>query len=135
MRLPARPEAVPTVRREVELHALRLGISDRGLADLKTVVSEACTNVVRYAYVGEEEAGPLEVEFSHAADSVKVVVRDHGCGIAPKLDADPSLHMGLPLIGALSSRFVLASERGAGTELEIHVPLAGQPEPAWVVDA
>lgn len=134
MRLPARPDSVPAVRREIEQHALRLGISERGLADLKTVVSEACTNVVRYAYEGEE-AGPLEVEFIPADDSVKVVVRDHGCGIAPKPAADPSLHMGLPLIGALSSRFVLSSQRGAGTELEIHVPLAGQAEPAWVVDA
>lgn len=134
MRLPAIPKAVPTVRREVELHGLRLGMSERGLNDLKTVVSEACTNVVRYAYEGEE-AGPLEVELASVDDGVKVVVRDQGCGIAAKPNADPSLHMGLLLIGALSSRFTLSSERGAGTELEIHVPLAGQPEPAWVVGA
>lgn len=134
MRLPAIPKAVPTVRREVEIHALRLGISGRGLDDLKTVVSEACANVVRYAYDGEE-TGSMEVELAAVDEGLKVVVRDHGCGIAPKHDADPSLHMGLLLIGALSTRFTLSSERGAGTELEIHVPLAGQPEPAQVVGA
>lgn len=123
MELPAKPDAVPKVRQEVEEHAMLLGISPRSLSDLKTVVSEACSNVVRYAYE-EEEEGPLEVEVTPAGDSVKVLITDHGCGIAPKPDSElPSLHMGLPIIGALSSRFVLSSERGSGTQLEIHVPL------------
>jgi anti-sigma regulatory factor (Ser/Thr protein kinase) len=123
MKLPAQPDAVPKVRQEVEEHATRLGISQRSLSDLKTVVSEACSNVVRYAYEDDED-GPLEVELIPTGDSLKVLVRDRGCGIAPKPDSKlPSLHMGLPIIGALSSGFVLSSERGAGTQLEIHVPL------------
>lgn len=123
MQLPATPEAVPKVRQEVEERATSLGISPRNLADLKTVVSEACSNVVRYAYDDDEE-GPLEVELIPTGDSLKVLVKDRGCGITPKPDSDlPSLHMGLPIIGALSSRFVLSSERGAGTQIEIHVPL------------
>jgi anti-sigma regulatory factor (Ser/Thr protein kinase) len=127
MELPATPEAVPAIRQEVAAHATRLGIPDSRVADLKTVVSEACTNVVRYAYEGEGER-PLQVEVLTTEETVKVLVRDRGCGIAPKPDADmPSLHMGLPIIGALSSRFVLSSERGAGTELEIHISLV---EPA-----
>jgi anti-sigma regulatory factor (Ser/Thr protein kinase) len=124
MELPAQPDAVPKVRQEVEEHAIRLGISQKNLSDLKTVVSEACSNVVRYAYEDDEE-GSLEVELIPAGDCLKVLVRDRGCGIAPKPDSElPSLHMGLPIIGALSSRFVLSSERGSGTQLEIHVPLS-----------
>ena len=124
MELPATPGAVPTVRQEVEEHATRLGISPRSLSDLKTVVSEACSNVVRYAYEDDEE-GPLEVELTPTPDGLKILVKDRGCGIAPKPDSElPSLHMGLPIIGALSSRFVLSSERGSGTVLEIHVPLS-----------
>jgi anti-sigma regulatory factor (Ser/Thr protein kinase) len=134
MQLPATPEAVAEVRREVEARALELGISEKSLYDLKTVVSEACTNVVRYAY--EEDPGPLEVELNPHGQSLKVLVRDRGCGIAPKVDTDPpSLHMGLPLIGALSTRFVLSSERGVGTELEIHVPLEPHPPAAGVIEA
>lgn len=34
---------------------------DGRLPDLKTVVTEACANVVSYAY-GEDEDGPMEVE-------------------------------------------------------------------------
>lgn len=123
MNLPATPKAVRNARAEVEAYALTFAISDRSLADLKTVLSEACTNVIRHAY--EDQArGRLEVELREAGDRVRLLVRDHGCGIAPKPDAErPTLHMGLPLIGALSARFVLASERGVGTELEIDVPL------------
>ncbi|HEV7562303.1 MAG TPA: ATP-binding protein [Solirubrobacterales bacterium] len=127
MELPAQPDAVPKVRQEVEEHATKLGISQKNLSDLKTVVSEACSNVVRYAYEDDED-GSLEVELIPNGDSLKVLVRDQGCGIAPKPDCElPSLHMGLPIIGALSSRFVLSSERGGGTQLEIHVPLFEQP--------
>lgn len=134
MQLPATPEAIPRVRREVEARALALGISEKSLYDLKTVVSEACTNVVRYAY--EDEPGPLEVEMKPEGPSLKVLVRDRGCGIAPKIENDlPSLHMGLPLIGALSSRFVLSSQRGVGTEIEIHVPLEPQAAAAGLIEA
>jgi anti-sigma regulatory factor (Ser/Thr protein kinase) len=134
MQLPATPEAIPQVRHEIEARALALGISEKSLYDLKTVVSEACTNVVRYAY--EDEPGPLEVEMSPDGPSLKILVRDRGCGIAPKIETDrPTLHMGLPLIGALSSRFVLCSERGVGTELEIHVPLDPQPAAAGLIEA
>jgi anti-sigma regulatory factor (Ser/Thr protein kinase) len=123
MELPARPEAIPKIRQEVEAHAERLGASQRSLADLKTVVSEACSNVVRYAYE-DDEPGPLEVEVIPSEDAIKVLVSDRGSGITPKPDADlPNLHMGLPIIGALSSRFVLSSVRGAGTRLEIEIPL------------
>jgi anti-sigma regulatory factor (Ser/Thr protein kinase) len=122
------------VRHEVEVRALEMGISEKSLYDLKTVVSEACTNVVRYAY--EEEPGPLEVELSPGGQSLKLLVRDRGCGIAPKVESDlPSLHMGLPLIGALSSRFVLSSERGVGTEIEIHVPLEPHPPAPGLIEA
>lgn len=132
--LPATPKAVSEVRREVEARARELGISEKCLYDLKTVVSEACTNVVRYAY--GSEPGPLEVELDPEESSLKVLVRDRGCGIAPKFDAEPpSLHMGLPLIGALSSHFVLSSKRGVGTELEMHVPLDSQQAPAGVIEA
>lgn len=133
--LPATPDAIPRVRAEVEARALELGISDRSLADLKTVISEGCANVVRHAYEGDQP-GALEVELTPVGDRVRLRIRDRGCGISPKPDAErPTLHMGLPLIGALSARFVLTSERGVGTELEVEVPLHLVPVPIGVVSA
>jgi anti-sigma regulatory factor (Ser/Thr protein kinase) len=96
------------------------------VADLKTVVSEACANVVNYAY-DEDVEGPLEVELEVDGEGLNVLVRDQGGGIRPRPEADvPSLKLGLPLIGALSRRFDLSSEAGRGTELRIVMPLDAQ---------
>ncbi len=58
-----------------------------GIADLKTVVTEACMNVVVHAYQGEP--GPLNVEAEPDADGLTVVVRDPGVGIRPQADVEP----------------------------------------------
>lgn len=96
----------------------------RPLGDLKTVVSEACGNVVRYAYDEDEDNGTVEVVLALGGEEVEVFVRDEGRGICPRPDAVlPGLGLGLPLIGALSSRFVIDSRLGAGTEIRISVPI------------
>ena len=51
------------------------------VADLKTVVTEACMNVVVHAY--EDEPGPLEVSAYRDGDALVVTVRDRGAGIRP----------------------------------------------------
>lgn len=106
------------------MFAAAIGATPATVADLKTVVTEACTNVVLYAY-DEEREGPLELEVSAGEQELTVTVRDFGGGIFPQPERElPSLHMGLPIIGALSSALRLSSRRGEGTELEIRLPLA-----------
>lgn len=126
MQLPARAENVGLLRAEASAQAVQLGMSASVIADLKTVVSEACANVVNYAY-DEDVEGPLEVELELDGEGLNVLVRDQGGGIRPRPEADvPSLKLGLPLIGALSRRFDLSSEAGRGTELRIVMPLDAQ---------
>ena len=48
--LPARSENVAVVRHAVAGLAERLGMEEPGVGDLKTVVTEACMNVVVHAY-------------------------------------------------------------------------------------
>jgi serine/threonine-protein kinase RsbW len=124
--LPAQPDSLPVVRRAIVAHAEKLGIARAGIADLKTVVSEACANVVRHAYEEEDEAGTLEVDLDSGARELSMVVRDFGGGIRP-LSADdvPSLRLGLPIIGALSSSFNLVSVLSRGTEITIRFAYAG----------
>lgn len=130
IKLPATAENIARVRGEVESQAHRLGLASANVADLKTVVSEACTNVVRYAYEDGEQ-GPLEVLLTGEGEELSLIVRDFGAGISPRPDnALPSLHMGLPIIGALSSSFRLSSTRGAGTELEIRMPVESTSDPS-----
>ena len=120
LELPALPENVARVRSAVAERAEAYGLAAAVVADLKTVVSEACANVVLHAYAGAGEPGPLEVEMSREAKSVKIVVRDRGAGIRPQpKTTHKSLKMGLLLIGALASSFQLSSGHGLGTELSM----------------
>ena len=82
MSLPARAENVAVVRHALAGLADRIGMDEPGIADLKTVVTEACMNVVVHAYPADEP-GPLEVEATQELDGLTVVVRDFGMGIRP----------------------------------------------------
>lgn len=123
--LPAQPDSLPIARRAIVAHAEKLGIARAGIADLKTVVSEACANVVRHAYEEQDEAGTLEVDLNSGARELSMVVRDFGGGVRPLSSDDvPSLRLGLPIIGALSSSFNLVSVLSRGTEITIRFAYA-----------
>jgi anti-sigma regulatory factor (Ser/Thr protein kinase) len=101
----------------------RIGMDEPGIADLKTVVTEACMNVVVHAYPAGGP-GPLEVEAIGERDGLTVTVRDYGTGIRPRPDVDrPSLRIGLTLIAALSSSFEIKGGVDRGTEIAMHLPL------------
>src|SRR4029079_13735714 len=105
MSLPARAENVAVVRHALAGVAERLGMDEASLADLKTVVTEACMNVVVHAYAGIEP-GPLEVDAETDLEGLTVADRDNGTGTRPRPDVEgPSLRIGLTLIAALSSSF------------------------------
>jgi serine/threonine-protein kinase RsbW len=124
MLLPAKSENVAVIRHALAGLAEEIGMDEPGLADLKTVVTEACTNVVVHAYDGRP--GPLEVEARADPNGLTVVVRDEGIGIRPQADTDrDSLRLGLSLIAALSSSFSIAGGLDRGTEITMRVPLQG----------
>jgi len=128
MSLPARAENVAVVRHALAGLAERLGMDEASLADLKTVVTEACMNVVVHAYAGIEP-GPLEIEAESDGEGVAVIIRDHGSGIRPRPDIErPSLRIGLTLIAALSSSFEIKGGADKGTEIRMHVPLIAREE-------
>jgi serine/threonine-protein kinase RsbW len=123
--LPAQADSLPVARRAIGAHAEKLGIARAGVADLQTVVSEACANVVRHAYEEGDEPGTLEVDLNPEAEELSMVVRDFGCGVRPWPSGDvPSLRLGLPIIGALSSSFCLVSVLSGGTEITIRFAYA-----------
>jgi serine/threonine-protein kinase RsbW len=93
------------------------------VADLKTVVTEACMNVVVHAY--EEDQGPLEVDAYRDDKALVVVVRDSGAGIRPRPDTNrQSLRMGLPLIAALSTSFAISGAPNRGTEVTMRMNIS-----------
>jgi serine/threonine-protein kinase RsbW len=123
MTLPARAENVAVVRHALAGLADRIGMDEPGIADLKTVVTEACMNVVVHAYP-QDRPGPLEVEAIPEGQGLTVVVRDYGMGIQPRPDIDrPSLRIGLTLIAALSSSFEIKGGVDRGTEIRMYLNL------------
>jgi anti-sigma regulatory factor (Ser/Thr protein kinase) len=122
--LPALAENLARVREAVGERAHAYGMSEAAIADLKTVVSEACANVVRHAYPEAEAPGPLEVGMTRESTGLRILIRDRGAGIRPLVKPrQASSKMGLLLIGALSTSFQLRSARDKGTELIASVPL------------
>jgi anti-sigma regulatory factor (Ser/Thr protein kinase) len=123
--LPATAENVAIVRHAVGGLAETLGMDPTAVADLKTIVSEACTNAAVHAY--GEEGGPLEVQVDPDEAGITVAVRDRGSGIRPRPDLEDSrLRLGLPLIAALSSSFAISGGIGRGTEVVMRMDLTTQ---------
>lgn len=120
--LPAERENIGAVREAVDRTARGFGMKEEARNDLKTLVSEACANVVLHAYADDAVDKPLEVEVTRQAGAVEVVVRDRGRGVSARPVPKPkSLRLGLLLVGAMASSFQLRSARGGGTELRATV--------------
>jgi serine/threonine-protein kinase RsbW len=124
--LPARAENVIVVRQAVAGVGEALGIPAQRIDDLKTVVTEACNNVVLHAYEDAEE-GPLEVTTAADADEIVIEVRDRGSGFQPStsIGEGMSLGLGLPLIAALSDSFEISGSAGHGTRMTMRFEIAG----------
>jgi serine/threonine-protein kinase RsbW len=128
LKVPAEAGNVAVIREAVGTRAKELGLEGAAVDDLKTVVSEACANVVLHAYPDDARQRPIEVEMGRTERAVNVVVRDQGVGIRPVPGAKrPSSRLGLQLIGAIASCFQIRSGRDRGTELAIELPLPAEP--------
>jgi serine/threonine-protein kinase RsbW len=117
--LPATAENVMVVRQAVAGLGEALGLDGARIADLKTVITEACNNVVLHAY--PEEPGPLQVTADPSQGHLEIQVADEGQGFRPRAsEGDPSLGLGLPLIAALSDSFEISGGAGQGSKTTIH---------------
>jgi serine/threonine-protein kinase RsbW len=121
--LDAEPKNIGVVRAAVADLARRHGMGEPTLGDLKTVLSEACSNVVRHAYPGVR--GTFEVEAVPRDNVLAVVVRDFGTGMRAEAahGDESSMRLGIGLISMLSSGFEIVGGSGGGTEIRMQLPL------------
>jgi serine/threonine-protein kinase RsbW len=114
---PAKPEQVSMVRHAMAEFGRQAGLGARGVADLETIVTEACMNAAAHAYEGAAD-GRIEVAADVDPGEISVIVRDRGVGIHPRpAGTGVSRRLGLVLIAALASSVEIRSHRGEGTEL------------------
>jgi serine/threonine-protein kinase RsbW len=120
--LPARADNVVVVRQAIAGLGEALGLPGQRVDDLKTVVSEACNNVVVHAYDGEP--GPMRITAAADDESVSVTVSDRGTGFQPRAsEGGPTLGLGLPLIASLSNSFEIRGGAGGGTSTNVRFAL------------
>jgi len=124
LELAAEADNVPLVR-----HALRglleaSGFSDERISDIALAVTEACANAVLHAYADGE--GQFEVAAALSGGGVVVTVRDHGSGMAPRVDS-PGLGVGLPVMAAIADALEIDT-LGNGTLVRMTFDL-GTPPP------
>jgi serine/threonine-protein kinase RsbW len=115
---------VPTLRRELVDYARFLGASDHTCDAIALAVSEALTNVVQHAYVGEDP-GPIIVEARLERRSQLLVrVSDEGRGPTPRADS-PGLGLGLGVIAQTADDFSISNRqdtRGTVVTLRFSLP-------------
>ncbi len=130
------PENVFLVREVLAGLASVLPLAQGQLDDVKTVVSEACNNVVLHAYDGAR--GPLDVEIRVEDDGLEVSVTDTGGGLRPRPKTTDQIDgIGIPVILALSDRVEFTGGIDQGTQVRMQFDVPGARElatPAAVDD-
>lgn len=118
--LPASASSLRLARDEVVQIAEEEGADEALVNDIKLCVSEAFANAVRYAYRG----GPGDIELGVGSNGreLTVVVRDWGRGFDPKREG-----LGLKIIARCTSRHLIASVPGGGTEVVMTFDLVEPP--------
>lgn len=85
--LPLNARLLPKTRQAIAGYLEAAGPSSETIHDVILAVDEACANVIRHAFPGED--GQYEVCAVMDGDEVRISVEDHGVGFDPdRLDQD-----------------------------------------------
>lgn len=112
----AAPESVTIARQAVAGLADACGWPSDFVDDLKLAVSEAWTNAVVHAYPDRSD-GDVELAVWIDEPQVRIAVRDHGVGIAPRLSSSAGLGLGMPLMASLSDEMRVRTMSDGATEV------------------
>ena len=132
--VPARPEYVAVVRLALSgvCNVLRMDYDE--IEDIKLAVSEACTNVVRYAYVGRDLSKErVTVRCLLRKNELEIVVEDQGKGFQPdqvrgfsaekvsagSMPKEGQLRMGIHVMKSLMDRVQIDSNTH-GTKVHLY---------------
>lgn len=106
--LEARARNVALARSWVHDNCLQFGVNQERVDDIKIIVSEAVTNVVKHAYLdGEIDQFILVIKLR--GNKLRVVIRDNGLNFGKHKGR--SLHVGLSVINTLADKMKINTFR------------------------
>ncbi|MDX6234583.1 MAG: serine/threonine-protein kinase RsbW [Nocardioidaceae bacterium] len=125
LQLPRDALSIPVVRRVLNSSMRTLGVADDCLTDIEIALTEACTNVLDHANIGDE------YEVTAGLDDAGCVIEviDTGRGFDAEhlghVEADPSAEegRGIQLIRALVDRVHFKSRQESGTIVRLEKEL------------
>jgi len=128
IRLDARADHLMLVRQAIEGAVQPLGAGADLVNDIKLAVTEACSNVVKYAYA--DETGPMQITLNRLGESdIQIIVRDFGKWLdRSDRPAEEISGMGIPLIKSVAAHQEI-SQSEDGTEVSMTFALNGENEP------
>jgi serine/threonine-protein kinase RsbW len=120
LRLDALAENLMLVRQAADGVARQFGASEEVVDDLKLAVTEACSNVVKYAYRGE--VGDLEICIDPIEDGFVVAVNDSGTWLDRAEGDDDGGGLGIALMEAVTTECEIVTDAN-GTRVRLEFPL------------
>ncbi len=103
------------------------------LADLKTAVSEAVTNCIVHGY--KEQFGKIYITGKIVDDTIKIIIRDKGCGIDDVNKAMTPLFttgegdragLGFTVMESFCDKIIVRSKVGNGTSVTLVKKIEGK---------
>src|SRR3954466_15135232 len=127
--VPAAPDVVGALRRELRRWARRQGASPPVQANVALAFSEACASVIGVDGSSDPVPGPLVVQAVVAGDELRLRGSHRSRGVPPSADG-LGYGFGLALIARVCDRFeVRRRDDRPGTALLMAFSLAPEPEP------
>ncbi len=90
LKLPSSTNHLELIREFVTNIARGVGFDDEKINQIELAVDEACTNVVKHAYQGDDRQ-PLDVMVQTDAKKFKIIISDKGRGFSPKKIKTPDM--------------------------------------------
>jgi serine/threonine-protein kinase RsbW len=127
--IPARAEYITLCRLALTGIARVRDLPDEVLADLKLALTEAASNSVRHAYVGDDQAGMVQISYELLPDRLAIEVTDEGGGfdLAEAEGAPEELSeggLGIAIIRAIADEVEIGKQPdGRGSRLRFEKTL------------
>ncbi|MCA9735240.1 MAG: ATP-binding protein [Deferribacteres bacterium] len=90
LKIPSSTNHLELIREFVTNLARDVGFDDERISQIELAVDEACTNVVKHAYKGDDRQ-PLDVLVKTDPKKFKIIISDKGKGFNPKLIKTPDM--------------------------------------------